>query len=131
MKVLIGEKGVNELGQKFAGNVKIEKFVDAKFGNVASVKFKNANIFDRSELDIWDYLMKNCEIIKIIKFSKAFIDLHMLEGSEKFINALNMLRDKIKPIYIKKGDKNKWWWIGVDSFGCSRKCFRVRHLFKD
>jgi len=76
------------------------------------VSFKNSDILDNSEIVKYNLIRQAFKDIKIGRFSKMFVDLHKLEGTAKFKKALEIIREKIKPMYITK---NNCWWIGVEN----------------
>ena len=80
------------------------------------VSFRNKDILDRTEIDIFNYIQNNCRLIEVDKFSRGFIDLHKVSKTAKFQDALKILQDKIKPIYIKLGNDSKYWWIGIENY---------------
>ena len=117
MKILIGTKGVKELKEKFKDRILYNSIIikgNGKERKVFELSFKNNDILDRTEIDIFNYIKKNCELIEVVKFSKGFRDLHKVSKTREFEESLKIIRKKIKPIYIKMGSKKQYWWIGVD-----------------
>jgi len=78
---------------------------------VLDVKFKNVDILDRTEIDMFNYINKNYKILEIVRLSRKFIDLHKVEKEKNFLKALEKVQSKMKPIYVRK---NKYWWVGVE-----------------
>ena len=119
MKLLIGTKGVRELKEKFKERIVYNNVIIGEKGRerkVFELVFKDKDILDRTEIDIFNYIKKNCELILVVKFSKGFMDLHKVGDSSEFKEALKILRKKIAPIYIKLGKDKKYWWLGVDDY---------------
>ncbi len=117
MKILVGTKGVKELKDKFGDKILYNNLIISEKGKerkVFELIFKNKDILDSTEIDIFKYIQKKCELIEVVKFSKGFKDLHKISKTKEFEEALKIIRKKIKPIYIRLGRKEEYWWIGVD-----------------
>lgn len=92
----------------------LKKYKEIKFEEREEgyeLKFKNKDILDISEINIYNYVKANMKIKKILRFSKKFVDVHKVGNTSKFKEALKVLLPKINPIYIKQ---NKCWWVGVE-----------------
>ena len=132
MKLLIGTKGVRELKSKFGDKKILYNSVIIKEGEKESkifeITFKNKDILDRTEIDIFNYIKKNCGLIEVVKFSKGFKDLHKVGKTPEFEESLKILRKKITPLYIRMGRKKQYWWIGIDNH---KKDFDIEEMTKE
>jgi len=131
MRLLIEGKGIRKLKGKYGGKISCKEQLIEEKGiakKILDVSFKNKDILDRSEIEIFNYIQRNCKVIKIVKFSRGFMDLHKVSKTENFKKTLEILKEKINPMYITLGKDGKYWWIGMNDVG---KEFDIEEMTKE
>lgn len=126
MKLLIKlEKPIEDYEYLFGIDKQLSKNVSIKEGKLKGQKgllyvlsVSNKDFQDDSEIKMFHALkeVRGLEILKILKFSKSFMDINDVENGkdkDKWNKTLKGIRThkSTKPLTIKKG--KLFWWIGL------------------
>ena len=65
-------------------SIKPDKVKELKIEEFLEVNFFNKDIFDRNEIEVYDYIKSKYDVVVICKISKKFTDLHKVSSTKDF-----------------------------------------------
>lgn len=97
--------------------------------NKITVKFKNKEFFDNTEIKSYNHVVTNYKVLNISIFSRSFLDIHGLSGTdENFDTAIKQIAEVAQPYYVLKS--NKYFWVGLKDYA-DIKAFNFQEALKD